>query len=359
MHAQNTQRPSGRIRILFLCESVTLAHVARPLALALALDPLRFDVHLACDDRYGFLPKDSGCRWHNLKSISSHQFLRALAKGSPVYDAKTLRDYVEADLELISEIQPDVVVGDFRLSLAVSASVAGVPYATITNAYWSPYADPKYTVPDLPFVRILGPTLGQALFDAVRPVAFALHTRPLNRVRREHGLQDLGLSLGATYTYADLTLYADIPEVIPTTDLPANHSYIGPIAWQPGIPFPEWWDRVPADKPVVYLTLGSSGQAEALPGVLESLARLPVTVMAATAGRIRLESPPKNTFVADYLPGNDAAKRADLVICNGGSPTTSQALQAGVPVIGIASNLDQYLNMSFMGSRKKNIGLEW
>jgi UDP:flavonoid glycosyltransferase YjiC (YdhE family) len=367
MHAQNTQRPSGRIRILFLCESVTLAHVARPLALALALDPLRFDVHLACDDRYGFLPKDSGCRWHNLKSISSHQFLRALAKGSPVYDAKTLRDYVEADLELISEIQPDVVVGDFRLSLAVSASVAGVPYATITNAYWSPYADPKYTVPDLPFVRILGPTLGQALFDAVRPVAFALHTRPLNRVRREHGLQDLGLSLGATYTYADLTLYADIPEVIPTTDLPANHSYIGPIAWQPGIPFPEWWDRVPADKPVVYLTLGSSGQAEALPGVLESLARLPVTVMAATAGRIRLESPPKNTFVADYLPGNDAAKRADLVICNGGSPTTSQALQAGVPVIGIASNLDQYLNMSFMeqsgvgvtlrGGRKSPAGL--
>src|SRR6185437_13111769 len=33
------------------------------------------------------------------------------------------------------------------------------------------------------------------------------------------------------------------------------------------------------------------------------------------------------------------------VICNGGSPTCYQALSAGVPVIGIASNLDQFLNM--------------
>ena len=33
------------------------------------------------------------------------------------------------------------------------------------------------------------------------------------------------------------------------------------------------------------------------------------------------------------------------VICNGGSPTCYQAFSAGVPVIGIASNLDQYLNM--------------
>ena len=41
----------------------------------------------------------------------------------------------------------------------------------------------------------------------------------------------------------------------------------------------------------------------------------------------------------------EAAARADLVICNGGSPTAQQALAAGTPVLGICSNLDQYLNM--------------
>src|SRR5262249_31438892 len=35
-----------------------------------------------------------------------------------------------------------------------------------------------------------------------------------------------------------------------------------------------------------------------------------------------------------------------LVICNGGSPTTYQALAAGAPVLALAStNMDQHLNM--------------
>jgi UDP:flavonoid glycosyltransferase YjiC (YdhE family) len=43
------------------------------------------------------------------------------------------------------------------------------------------------------------------------------------------------------------------------------------------------------------------------------------------------------------------------VICNGGSPTTYQALAAGVPVIGIARNLDQFLNMRLL--EKAGVGI--
>ena len=82
-----------------------------------------------------------------------------------------------------------------------------------------------------------------------------------------------------------------------------------------------------------------------LPLVLEALADLPVTVIAATAGTIDVASAPANAFVAAYLPGDLAARRASLVICNGGSPTSQQALAAGVPVLGVAGNLDQFLNM--------------
>jgi UDP:flavonoid glycosyltransferase YjiC (YdhE family) len=68
-------------------------------------------------------------------------------------------------------------------------------------------------------------------------------------------------------------------------------------------------------------------------------------VLAATAGKVALASVPANARVADYLPGEEAARRAALVVCNGGSPTSHQALAAGVPVLGIAGNLDQFLNM--------------
>src|SRR3569833_1809409 len=46
---------AGKCRVLFVSEAVTLAHVARPLALAKALDRSRYDVALACDPRYNEL----------------------------------------------------------------------------------------------------------------------------------------------------------------------------------------------------------------------------------------------------------------------------------------------------------------
>ena len=94
------------------------------------------------------------------------------------------------------------------------------------------------------------------------------------------------------------------------------------------------------------MTLGSSGRAGLLSAVLEALADLPVTVVAATLGRGPSEHPPRNAWLADFLPGQDAAGLARLVICNGGSPTVYQALAAGAPVLGLASNMDQHLNMA-------------
>jgi UDP:flavonoid glycosyltransferase YjiC (YdhE family) len=75
------------------------------------------------------------------------------------------------------------------------------------------------------------------------------------------------------------------------------------------------------------------------------LAALDITVVVATAGKKFPDAIPTNAYVAQFLPGEEAARLACLVICNGGSPTSQQALAVGTPMIGIASNLDQFLNM--------------
>lgn len=337
--------PSARPKILFVAEAVTLAHVGRVIALARALDPQRYEVHVACADGYDFCFE--GCsftRWP-IHSIPSQQFLDALAGGKPVYDEATLESYVKDDLALLARVAPDVVVGDFRLSLSVSARLAKLPYVSLINAYWSPYTAPQYRVPSIPLTRFLPVPVADLLFRAARPIAFALHARPLNNVRRRHGLPALGSDLRRVYTDADRTLYADAAELFPPIGMPVEHSYIGPVTWSPPIPLPDWWEALPQDKPLVYVTLGSSGQGRLLPLVLEALADLPVTVLAATAGNVDLSSVPANARVERFLPGEAAARRAALVVCNGGSPTCHQALSAGVPVLGIASNLDQFLNM--------------
>jgi UDP:flavonoid glycosyltransferase YjiC (YdhE family) len=327
-------------------EAVTLAHVVRPVVLAQSLDPQQYAVILACDKRYrelfGKLPFEIRALW----TIPSAQFIDALAKGKPVYDTDTLRSYVREDLALIEAVRPDLVIGDFRISLGISARIAGVPYFTITNAYWSPYARLPLPLPEHPVTQVLGLTLSQALFNLVYPLVFAYHTLPLNRVRRDYGLPSLSYDLREIYTQADQTLYADIPNLVPTIPLPPHHHWLGPILWSPMVAPPVWWSALPDDKPIVYVTLGSSSEGnQLLSTILQGLSELPITVIAATAGRPIPTNLPANARVAAFLPGTEAATRSRLVICNGGSPTTQQAFSAGVPVIGIAGNMDQHLNM--------------
>lgn len=333
-------------RILFMAEAVTLAHVARPVVLAQFLDPYRYTIVLACDARYLALFGDLPFEWVSLRTIPSAQFIGALAKGSPVYDTDTLRSYVRQDLALIEAVNPDLVVGDFRISLGVSAEVAGVPYFTVTNAYWSRYCRLPLPLPELPMNKVFGRALAKALFRLFGSLGLAYHCLPLNRVRRDYGLPGLGFDLREIYTHADEILYADIPDLVPTAALPSHHHWLGPVLWSPVVELPPWWPELSDDEPIVYVTLGSSGEGNRLlPIVFDGLAKMPVTVVAATAGQALPASLPINVRVAAFLPGMTAVARARLVICNGGSPTTQQALAAGVPVIGIAANMDQHLNM--------------
>lgn len=336
---------SQRKRILFFAEAVTLAHVARPLVLAQSLDPAQYEVHFACAPRFEFAFAKTNFRRWDIDSISCEQFLRALAHGSRLYDFATLQKYVDEDLSVIGEVQPDLIVGDFRLSLAVSAAVTKVKYAAIANAYWSPYTKRKlFPLPDVPASRVLGYRLTSALFHLFQPLIFAYHARPLNKLQRKYGLRPLG-NLLRVYTYGDYTLYADPPDFYPTSSLPLNHRFLGPIDWSPDTELPPWWNELPADEAIIYVNLGSSGAARLLPRIIQVLSELPITAVVATAGRWRPVELPANVKVCDYIPGREAVSKACLVICNGGSPSVYQALAQGVPIIGITSNMDQCLSM--------------
>jgi UDP:flavonoid glycosyltransferase YjiC (YdhE family) len=337
-----------RPRILFVSEVATLCHFSRPLVLAGGLDPADYDVHFACTPEYHTLLEGAAFTRWPLNSRPGAEFLENLAAGRRIFELETLRDYVRDDLALIDQVKPDVVVGDMRFSLSVSTALRQVPYLMICNAYWSPYARQRFCVPEVPATRFLGPRVVNALFRLVRPLAFRYHMLPINRLRKEFGLSTLGWDHRRLYNAADHALYADAPELVPTHELPANHHYLGPITWSFPTPLPDWWDRVPRDRPIVYVGLGSSGRIERLPSILAALADLPVTVLASTCGRTAPESVAGNVYWADYLPGKEASARADLVISHGGSASAYVALAAGKPVLGIPSNMDQHLTMHYI-----------
>ncbi len=335
-------------RVLLVGEAVTLAHVARPIALARKLVARGYRPILAADPRFAALCPAGEWDTKEIRSIPSADFLRALARGKPVYDLATLERYVEDDLALLQAVSPAVVIGDFRISLAVSARLSGVPYINITNAYWSPYARPRWQAPTMPWSRHVPASLDDWVFRIARPLAFRLHARPMQALARRHGLPHAGAELRHVYTEGDLTLYADSPALVATYDRPSTHRYLGLVDWAPSVPMPPWWDALPTAARPIYVTLGSSGDVAKLPQILAGLARLDCPVVVATAGASVPTSLPAHVHLADYLPGDIVARQSRLVVCNGGSPTSHQALLAGVPVLGIPDNLDQVLNMSYL-----------
>lgn len=336
---------ADRKRVLFVGEAVTLSHVARPAVLAQALDPERYEVFMACDPRYNALFTDLPFEPIPIRSIPADNFFEILYQGKPVFSSSTLERYVREDLRMFRELSPQVVVGDMRQSLAISSRLAAIPFVNIINAHWSPYADIPFELAEHPLIDRVGEEMAQRIFKFMFPVGTASHTFAINLVSLKHGLPTLGFSIKKVYSYGDYTVYPDVPEIVPTHNLPPNHHYLGPILWSPFVEPPAWWNSVPADRPIVHVSLGSSGQHALLPVILEALAELPVYVIAATAGRDALARAPQNAFLADYLPGYEAAQRSSLVICNGGTMSGQQALAAGAPILGVVSNLDQLVFM--------------
>ncbi len=335
---------SASPRVLFVGEGCTLAHFARPLALAGLLQGAGYEVALACPEAYRrWVPDDIA--WLPLDTQSPSRFSARLATGRPLFDRALLERYVEDDLALLDKVKPDVVVGDVRLSLAASARMARTPYIALSNAYWDPR--PPFP-PVMPCLRWTG-RLPRPVLEAIRrlamPIGMAWNARQTAGLLRSCGVPVGRVGLREMFTEADLTLYADLKGLFPEVEETERYRFLGPVPWEPPVTLPAWWGRVPADRPVAYVTVGSSGDRNTVPRLVEGLRTLDYTVLVATAARTKLEDDGESVFVADYLPGAAAARRSDLVVCNGGAPTVAQAFAAGRPVLGVCTNLDQFMNM--------------
>ena len=333
-----------RLRILLLAEGSTLAHVGRPLVVARLLHRAGAEVVLARPSHYAWMTAGESFPVVELAAQAPEEFARRLDSGRPLYALDTLRQYVEDDRALLRQQRPDAVIGDFRLSLSVSARLERVPYATLCDAYWSPETPLDPILPVFPWTRFLPLAVVQPLFRSVAPIAFRLHARPMEELRRLHGLSGYGHDLRLCYTDADLRLFANPRALFPQVREHAGAAFIGPLAWSPD--FAELPKLKSPDHALIYVTMGSSGSPEVLRALLPALEKFDSDIVLTTAGKpLPKGLNPGRARIFDYLPGERVCAQASLVVCNGGSPTTNQALAHGVPILGIPQNMDQFLNM--------------
>jgi UDP:flavonoid glycosyltransferase YjiC (YdhE family) len=205
-------------RILFFGEAVSLAHVARPAVLARWAREAGHEVHFACGARYAGVARGEGLDPLPLPTVEPADFYRRLSRGKFFYTYDELIACVQAELRLIREVKPDLVVGDFRLTLPVSAKLAGVKCLTLSNAHWSPAAERRLGAPEGGLFGLLPRFVRQPLFDAIKPLAYRFFAAPLDRVRRSFGLPGFD-DFREHYTAGDFCAYLDLPELFPALGL--------------------------------------------------------------------------------------------------------------------------------------------
>lgn len=331
-------------RFLLLPSNNTLSHVVKSLAIRDALQARGHVAHLAVSSgRAAFLERLRLGAYHVLPDIQE-------ADGGPSpafswFRAARVERCVRAELDLIHELRPDAVLGVFRFTGRLSATLADVPYHSLICGSMIPACDevlgferdaPQAAHQDaaLRFFR-------RACADRLRPALRAL------------GLADVDdawqLLLGrSTYLW-------DFPEFQPLpSDTGCRH--VGPVRWD-GWPLPE----ADAERlrrlagPIAYVAFGTGGVS---PGLLarlvEVLWSMHYSVALAMGGQALagqavdalqpVGAADQRLAVFDSLPAERIMQQVSLLVCHGGQGLVFEALRHRVPVFVLPLQPEQAQN---------------
>ena len=344
------------MKILAIANAHALAHVSRLLEVAKVLRQRGHEVLFAGHGKYLQVADWDDFPTRELPYISVEQVVQAVRSQRlwELYREPELETFIQAELELYDEHQPEVVLIDNRPTARTSAEIAGIKTAAVLNVHMSNYRRiPFFSLRNLvKRERFPGLDLMDRLENAIEGRVYdQLVMGGLNRLRRKRGLARL-------YAYdheaGDVTFLADIPEFNPVSMLPPETRYIGPLTWRNQLPAPACLERLRADQPMVYLSLGSEGLEDLL-GQLGTLTTSGIQIVVA-AGAAELSPDlhlPEGVFVERYVNTDALLPRCDLVCCHGGNGTLYQAFSFGLPVVVVATHQEQY----YGGKRVERLGL--
>jgi UDP:flavonoid glycosyltransferase YjiC (YdhE family) len=337
------------MKILFIPFTPSLAHITRCLSIA---DTMRADHH-DCRFAVGIEGKDfitkAGYNVVIVPEIDSATF--KTSNGWKWLTKKYFLDNLNAELKFIDEYNPDIIIYDFRFTSKLAAWIKSIKsYSIVHASALSLIIDRKNTVHKI--IAGDNPTHKKNSKDRILgfifPKVFKMFmSKPVKNIRsvlKQYDFRDIDVIFDLLN--GDFILIADTIEFIPEgLKIPENARLVGPLTWT-------GWDNDkifqlpgPAEKPIIYITMGST--VDAKPTILKlinSLKELPYTIIIST-GQTEFDknTVPDNVFLYSYVPGNFIASKSSLVIYHSGHETLMQTLSNGVPSLVIPVNPDQIL----------------
>lgn len=247
-----------------------------------------------------------------------------------------VRAATAANVDVVRDFNPDVIVDSFGLFSCLAARILQVPLASVLQGNFHPASD------------------GFLWWKGERPAGLPSAAPMINKVAEENGVAPVARCVDLLA--GDLSLIVGTPETDP---LPAGAgvAYIGPIVWQRGnATLPDWVAALGRDKPLIWVYSGNPRYANAptpidsivvIRAAIAALANAPVQVVMTTGYQDVPEefgTLPSNFHHVAYLPGRAMAEHCDLMVHHGGHSSVMTGLSAGTPAVIIPTITERESN---------------
>ena len=163
--------------------------------------------------------------------------------------------------------------------------------------------------------------------------------RPFHQLRI--GLELNHLDNYLSETEGDLNYICDLPALFPQRQLPGNYTCIGPLVYQ-GLATELWIDQLGADKPIICVSMGSSGDWKVLSFLNDPYYSKYTVVIAGYRGNLYTGS---HILVKDFVNLQQLLAKASLMICHGGNGTLYLGILANVYMLCITNHFEQEWNV--------------
>ena len=257
--------------------------------------------------------------------------LAEILLGCGYLQADMLQPLVQGWLAALRLSRADAMLVDYAPSALVAARVAGVPAASVGMGFWLPPA-----VVPIPAFRDWQPIASGRVARAEQQVLASI-----NGVLRQHGAAPLP-ALWQLFG-GDLPLLCSWPEIDHYGRTPGEAGeWLGPNFLPDGGQPPQW----PAgDGPRVfaYLKAGHPDHAACLQALVAAGCRVLCYLPEVSTGLTLPVVSPHIHYASGPVDLSQAFAQADLVVCHAGQATVVQALLAGVPLLLLPMQAEQFL----------------
>jgi len=315
----------------------TLSHVAKCLTLRELLEQRGHEVFLAVSAaRAKFLDRLGENRYFVLPDIQEAD--AGSLPGFAWFRPERVEACVRAELDLLTKLRPDAVLGVFRFTGPLSAALAGIPYDSLICGSMTPaFKDILGFAADEPGAAAQAEAMQffrRACAQRLRPALDTLGLPPVDDIFQ--------LQVGRR------TFLWDFPEFQPLPAPPGYH-HVGPVLWS-GWPQPEIGldalDRL--QDPIAYVAFGTGGMPPVLlRHLVEALWRMGYSVALALGGQAAatdLPVDPSRLAVFEFLSVDLILEHVGLVVCHGGQGLIFEALCQRIPVFVLPLQPEQAQN---------------